>query len=156
MNSYSELLRYIKKLAKEDEYITTVLSRVTDDFDWEKANVFPIMNMSILSGSFTSTATVLFNVELTCVDKRIINKVDANDKFWSNDNEVDNHNATLNSLTTLWVKMNRDFAKNNITASDSPTINQIEFEGMNLADGWTMTFDVEMPIEEVNLCSEEC
>ena len=156
MNAYSELLRYIKKLSEEDSYITTVLARVTDDFDWEKANIFPIMNMSVLTGVITSTSTVMFNVELTCVDKRIINKDDVNDKFWSNDNEVDNHNSTLNSLTTLWVKMNRDFARNNITASNRPDINQIEFNGMNLADGWTLSFSVEMPIEEVDLCNTSC
>jgi hypothetical protein len=48
--------------------------------------------------------------------------------------------------------MSRDFARNNITASDSPSINQIDFEGVNLSDGWSMTFDVEMPIYEVGLC----
>jgi|TARA_R110000772_G_scaffold39108_1_gene92108 hypothetical protein len=152
MNAYSQLLRYIKGLVEQDEYITTVLNRVPDDFDWEKGNVFPIFNISALGGSISSTATVLFNVELTCVDIRMINKENINDKFWDNDNSVDNHNATLASLTAVWTKMSRDFARNNITASDSPTINQIDFEGVNLSDGWSMTFDVEMPIYEVGLC----
>jgi len=152
MNAYSQLLRYIKSLVEQDEYITTILNRVPDDFDWEKGNIFPILNVSALGGSISSTATVLFNVELTCVDIRMINKENINDKFWDNDNSVDNHNATLASLAMLWTKMSRDFAQNNITASDNPTINQIDFEGMNLMDGWSMTFDVEMPMYEVSLC----
>ena len=152
MNAYSQLLRYIKSLVEQDEYITTVLNRVPDDFDWEKGNIFPIFNISALEGSISSTATVLFNFELTCVDIRMINKENINDKFWDNDNSVDNYNATLASLTAVWTKMSRDFARNNITASDSPSINQIDFEGVNLSDGWSMTFDVEMPIYEVGLC----
>ena len=152
MNAYSQLLRYIKQLVDEDSYITTVLNRVSEDFDWEKGNIFPIFNISVLEGSITSTATVLFSIELTCVDIRMINKENITDKFWDNDNSVDNHNAALASLSMVWTKMNRDFVKNNITASDNPTINQIDFEGANLYDGWTMSFDVEMPMYEVSLC----
>tara|TARA_R110002124_G_scaffold88702_2_gene227371 strand:- start:778 stop:1242 length:465 start_codon:yes stop_codon:yes gene_type:complete len=152
MNAYSQLLRYIKELVEQDPYITTILNRLPEDFDWEKGNVYPIFNVSALGGSITSPATVLFNVELTCVDIRMINKEDVNDKYWDNDNSVDNHNSTLSSLTMLWTKLSRDFARNNITASDSPSINQIDFEGVNLMDGWSMTFDVEMPIYEVSLC----
>ena len=48
--------------------------------------------------------------------------------------------------------MNRDFATNNITASDSPTLQQITYSDKNLLDGWDMSFDVEMPISETNLC----
>lgn len=153
MNAYSQLLRYIKELVEQDSYITTILNRLPEDFDWEKGNVYPILNVSALGGSITSTATVLFNVELTCVDIRMINKDIVDDKFWDNDNSVDNHNATLASLSAVWTKMNRDFVKNNITASDNPTINQIDFEGANLYDGWTMSFDVEMPMYEVSLCN---
>jgi len=152
MNAYSQLLRYIKGLVEEDEYIATVLNRVPDDFDWEKGNLFPIFNISALGGSITSTSTVLFNVQLTCVDIRMINKENINDKFWDNDNSVDNHNAALASLAMVWTKMSRDFAQNNITASDNPTIDQVDFEGVNLSDGWTMSFDVEMPMYEVGLC----
>lgn len=152
MNAYSELLRYIKKLAEEDDYIKTVLSRSSDDFDWEKGNIYPIFNVSALRGSFPTPALVTFSIELVCVDIRDLNPEDAEDKFWSNDNEVDNHNSTLASLSGIWTKLNRNFANNDIIASDNPTINQIEFDGVNLADGWSMTFDVTMPIRELNLC----
>tara|TARA_R110000737_G_scaffold106687_2_gene139506 strand:+ start:1183 stop:1650 length:468 start_codon:yes stop_codon:yes gene_type:complete len=152
MNAYSELLRYIKKLAEEDEYIKTVLSRSSDDFDWEKGNIYPIFNVSALRGSFPTPALVTFSIELVCVDIRDLNPEDSEDKFWNNDNEVDNHNSTLASLSGIWTKLNRNFANNDIVASDNPTINQIEFDGVNLADGWSMTFDVTMPIRELNLC----
>ena len=151
MNAYTQLLRHIKKLAEKDDYITTILHRLPEDFDWEKGNIFPILNISALAGTFTSTSTIQFDVTLTCVDKRDINKEDVNDKFWGNDNEVDNHNSTLSHISNLWTKINRDYTRENITASDTPNLEQIEFEGMNLVDGWSISFQVEMPMN-VSLC----
>ena len=151
MNAYTQLLRHIKDTAEADPYITTILHRLPEDFDWEKGNIFPILNISALAGTFTSTSTIQFDITLTCVDKRDINNQDVNDKFWSNDNEVDNHNATLSHLSNLWFRLNRDYTRNNITASETPTLEQIEFEGMNLVDGWSITFQVEMPMD-VRLC----
>jgi hypothetical protein len=109
------------------------------------------LNISALAGTFSSTSTIQFDITLTCVDKRDINNQDVNDKFWSNDNEVDNHNATLSHLSNLWLRLNRDYSGKNITASETPTLEQIEFEGMNLVDGWSITFQVEMPMD-VSLC----
>mgnify|MGYP003634091992 FL=1 len=151
MNAYTQLLRHIKQTAEADNYITTILHRLPEDFDWEKGNIFPILNISALAGTFTSTSTIQFDITLTCVDKRDINKDEVNDKFWSNDNEVDNHNATLSHLSHLWFKLNTDYSRENITASQTPTLEQIEFEGMNLVDGWSITFQVEMPMD-VSLC----
>ncbi len=151
MNAYTQLLRHIKETAEQDPYITTILSRLPEDFDWEKGNIFPILNISALAGTFTSTSTIQFDVTITCVDKRDINKDDVEDKFWSNDNEVDNHNATLSHISHLWTKLNRDYSTENITASENPSLTQIEFEGMNLMDGWEITFQVEMPMN-VSLC----
>tara|TARA_R100000541_G_scaffold6505_2_gene14108 strand:+ start:533 stop:988 length:456 start_codon:yes stop_codon:yes gene_type:complete len=151
MNAYTQLLRHVKSISEQDDYITTILSRLPEDFDWEKGNIFPILNISALAGTFTSTSTIQFDVTITCVDKRDINKEDVNDKFWGNDNEVDNHNATLSHISHLWTKLNRDYSRENITASDNPAITQIEFEGMNLMDGWQITFQVEMPMN-VSLC----
>jgi len=62
MNAYSQLLRHIKETAEADSYITTILSRLPEDFDWEKGNIFPIFNVSILAAEFTSTSTIKFPV----------------------------------------------------------------------------------------------
>ena len=95
---------------------------------------------------------VSFNLNIQCLDIREINKENVNDKFYLNDNEIDNFNSTLSCLNALWVKMYRDFAKNNITASESPTLQQITYSDKNLLDGWDMSFSIEMPISETNLC----
>lgn len=152
MVAYSELLRYIKSLAESEEYINT--TTMGEDLDLNKSNIFPLFNVDITGASFTSNATVSFNVEMVALDVRSINKEDNTDKFYGNDNEIDNHNATISVLNNIWVKMHRDFAKNNITSSDNPSLEQITFSDKNLLDGWSISFTVELPSNGVDICFE--
>lgn len=152
MVAYSELLRYIKSLAESEEYINT--TTMGEDIDLDKSNIFPLFNVDITGASFTSNATVSFNVEMVALDVRSINKEDNTDKFYQNDNVVDNHNATISVLNNIWVKMHRDFAKNNITSSDNPSLQQITYSEKNLLDGWSISFTVELPTNGVDICFE--
>lgn len=151
MNAYTKLLIYIKSLVEATGYVNTITKG--DDIDLNKKNIFPLFNIEINTGNFSSNATILFDVILECLDIRDINKKVVNDKFWLNDNEVDNHNETLNCLNEIWVKMHRDFANNNITGSDNPSFDKITFADKNLLDGWRLSFEVELPIREFDICT---
>ena len=150
MIAYSELLRYIKSLAETEEYVNT--STMGEEIDLNKSNIFPLFNIDITGASFPSNRTVSFDVTMVCLDVRSLNNEDTSDKFYNNDNEIDNHNATISVLNNIWVKMHRDFAKNNITASDEPRLEQITYSDKNLLDGWSIDFTVEMPTAGVSLC----
>ncbi len=152
MIAYSQLLKYIKSLAQSEEYINT--STMGEDLDLNKSNIFPLFNVDVTGASFTSNRTVTFDVTMSALDVRSINKDANSDKFYGNDNEIDNHNATISVLNNIWVKMHRDFAKNNITASDNPRLEMITFSDKNLLDGWSINFTVEMPTSGVDLCIE--
>jgi hypothetical protein len=153
MNHYTQLLYYIKQLADADEYINTVTNSPDDSIDLDKGNIFPLLNVDIVSGSFTNGQTVKFNVEIVCLDIRDINKEIRTDKFWGQDNEVDNYNDTLAALNKLWTSMYRDFEDNDITASENPQLEIITYSNVNLLDGWKLTFEVEMPNTTLNLCT---
>tara|TARA_R110000803_G_scaffold69058_3_gene131249 strand:+ start:7486 stop:7947 length:462 start_codon:yes stop_codon:yes gene_type:complete len=153
MNQFTQLLLFIKSLSDADDFVNTTTKHTPDEIDVLKANLFPIFNINVSSGSFPSTGVIEFNVELACLDIRDINKEINDDKFWRNDNEVDNLNETLATLNRVWVAMNRDWAGNNITASDSPTFTATIGEGANIYDGWVMTFDVQLPNVTLNLCT---
>tara|TARA_R110000764_G_scaffold54412_1_gene118519 strand:+ start:874 stop:1338 length:465 start_codon:yes stop_codon:yes gene_type:complete len=154
MIAYSTLIRYIKDLADSEEYIKT--STMGEDIDLNKANIFPLFNVDITNAEFTSNATVSFDVEMTCLAIRDLNNEDNKDKFYLNDNEIDNYNGTISALNVMWVRMHRDFCDKNITASDNPTLEQVTFSDKNLLDGWQMSLTVEMPIAEVDLCVHGC
>ena len=151
MNAYSELLIYIKGLVEATGYVNTITRG--QEIDLNKGNIFPLFNIDILTGSFTSNATITFTVDMQCLDIRDVNKDQVNDKFWLNDNEVDNHNSTLACLNEVWVKIHRDLALKDISSSDNPPITKITFSDKNLLDGWELSFDIEMPITQVDLCA---
>lgn len=152
LNQYSELLNYIKQLGEQDSYINTITKG--DNIDLNKMDVYPMLNVNINTATFPSEGTISFSVELACLAIRDINNEVVTDKFWEQDNEVDNLNSTLASLNRIWRIMNRDFTQNNITASDTPTLEAIVFSEKNLLDGWSMSFDVELPNVTLSLCDD--
>lgn len=152
LNQYTQLLYYIKGLGEADEFIDTVTQGNQDEIDLAKMNIFPLLHIDINGGSFTNGSTVIFNVQIAALDIRDINKEVVTDKFWKQDNEVDNLNEMLAVLNRIWSKMYRDFDNNNITASENPSLEIVLESGSNLLDGWVLTFDVEMPNDTISLC----
>lgn len=152
MNQYTRLLIYIKQLAEANELINTVTKGNVDKIDLEKANIYPLLHISIDDGSFTNGSTIIFNVALECLQQRDLNKEVVTDKFWRQDNEVDNHNETLAILNDIWTRLLRDWESKDITASENPTFTKIEFEKGNILDGWALEFSVELPNTTLSLC----
>ena len=155
MNHYTQLLYYIKQLAEADAFVNTVTQGDFERLDLDKKNIFNLVHINISQASFTNGNTVNFSVQLGAFGIRDINKEIITDKFWQQDNEVDNMNTTLAILNRLWLKMFTDFADNNITASENPTLEPQLFTRANLLDGWILTFDVEMPNTTINLCEPD-
>jgi hypothetical protein len=152
MNHYTQLLYYIKQLAEADPFINHVRKGNLDEADVDKMIIPTLINIDINSGSFTNGNTVNFTVELACLAQRDINKEIRTDDFWLQDNEADNLNETHAVLNRLWLMMYRDFERNNITASENPSLTAIIFGTAKILDGWLLTFDVEMPNDVINLC----
>ena len=120
MNTYTQLLYYIKSLGDADVFVNTVTKSVDENLDIYKGNIFPILNINVTGASYPSQAVIRYNVELTCIDLRDINKEIVNDKFFENDNEVDNLNETQSVLNRVWLNMIKDFADNDILHQRHP------------------------------------
>lgn len=153
MNQYSELLYFLKGLAENNSLVNTVTKGAIDMIDLEKANIYPLVHITIEEAGFTNGATITFEVNLECLTERDLNQEIVEDKFWRQDNEVDNHNETLAILNDLWLRILRDWEDKNITTSDNATLNKIEFEKGNILDGWGMAFTVELPNTTISLCN---
>lgn len=150
MNQLTQLYLYLKQLAEADDLVNSVIKTI--DIDLKKEVMYPLVNINIVSGSFTNGSTVQFNIELACFNQRDINKEINTDDFWGQDNEVDNHNLCVAVLNRMWLKMYTDFEQNNITSSENPTFELGSFEGAKLVDGARLTFTVEVPNTELSLC----
>jgi len=153
MNHYTELLYYIKQISDADDFVNTITQGEFERIDLDKTNIFTLVHVNITGGAFTNGQVVVLNVQIGCFDIRDKNKEINTDKFWLNDNEVDNLNETLVVWNRLWGRMYKDFGENNITATEKPSLEISTDYGKNLLDGWIMTFDVEMPNTTINLCT---
>jgi len=157
MNQYSQLLKYFKELGESDLFINTIAQGRLSKAFLDKGDIYPLLHIAIDTGRFTNGNTIVFNVELTCVQQRDTNKEIVNDKFYNNDNEVDNMNEMLASLNRIWNIMYNDLCDKNILSSENPPFSQIENEYADNLDGWQLTFDVEMPNTILNICkNNEC
>lgn len=152
MNAYTELLRYIKQLGEADVFVKTITRGNPTKVDINKADIFPLLHIDIVSSTFPSDGVIRFNVDLSCLDIRMINKEINKDKFHYNDNEDDNFNETLAVLNRIWLLMLKDFEENDITASLTSSLEKIEESEQNLLDGWRMNFDVDIPNTVISLC----
>jgi hypothetical protein len=150
MNQVTTLYTYIKSLGEADSYVSTITKNATNDILQNKATIFPLLNIAITSVSYSSQQIKTFSLEISCFNKRDQNKETVNDIFWENDNEVDNMNETEACLNRIWLIMERNFDKNNITANENPTLNPVLEGTTSLIDGWVMTLDVNVP--NIDIC----
>lgn len=153
LNHYTELLYFIKKLSDADDTVNTVTQGDFDKLDINKANLFPLVHISIGDAQFSNGSTVSFNVELGAVTVRDISNEIVVDKFWQQDNEVDNLNEMLAILNRIWSNIMRGFEDNDISTTENPTLRQTLDKRVNLLDGWILSFQVEMPNTVIDLCS---
>ena len=152
MNQYTELLNYFKSLCENDVFINTFTQGDTSDYDLDKGNIFPVCNIDILSANFPNPQTISFSVQIACMQLRDSNKTREDDKFWLQDNKVDNLNETLASLNRMWQIMFKDFEDRKISAEITSSIDEVTEWNKNLVDGWLMNVDIIMPNVTVNLC----
>jgi len=154
MNIYSKLLQTIKTIAEQDDSVNTVTNNGRIDLDINKTDLFPIVDVFVTGATFPSDAVIRLTIELVCVDLRDTNNEVTSDKFWNQDNEVDNLGETLMVINRIWKKLYKDFEDTNVTASESPALVPIEGDGKDVYDGWSITFDVDVPSVEMSLCND--
>lgn len=152
MNHYTELLRYVRGLADEDPFVNTTTQGIDEDMDLDKGNIYPLFNIELFSPTFPPN-TVTFQLEMTSLQQRDTNKEIRTDKFWLQDNKVDNFNETLAVLNRVIGKMRKDFGDTEISIDGVPGFEKLEEWGKNTLDGWTGEFTVIMPNTNIDLCS---
>ena len=120
-----------------------------------KKNLFPLVHIDVNDSPFTNvdnTSTSQYNVIITVVDIRDINKEDDRDKFWRNDNRHDNWNLTRAILRTAEVKMIKEMFGENVSLNSAQVLSYFPCSGENTLDGWQQTWNIQVPDEYVKTC----
>ena len=155
MNTYYELIKHLKTIYEQDIDVNTVVTGDANDVDNYKKNIFPLVHLHIIDSPFISEATTAltrYNVEVTCVDIRDINKEAVNDKFWMNDNRHDNLNLTRAILKKAENKFIKNILNTDITLITSTSAIPLMFAKQNTLDGWQQTLTMDVPDLLTTVC----
>lgn len=153
MRTYYELLKHLKVVFEEDINVNTVTSDGFADMDNWKKNVYPIVNVFTVDELPTeNTAISRYQIEITVLDIRDINKEEVNDKFWHNDNRHDNWNTTQAILKTARNKMIKNHLDTDITIESYTSAERIIITKENMLDGWQQTWIIDVPDNLTTIC----
>ena len=153
--SYNSLIETLKETFESDAMVATVVTGDATEVDNYKKNLFPLVHIEVDNSPFlgvANTSSSQYNVIITVVDIRDINKEEDRDKFWKNDNRHDNWNTTRHILRTAEVKMIKEVYGENINLVTTTGAEKLSFVRENTLDGWQQTWTIDVPDEYVRAC----
>lgn len=151
MNAYYELLRVLKTSLENNQDVNTVTQGDILEIDLDKKTIFPLAHVSVSSATFLENV-IRFSVQVYAMDIRNISGDLVTDKFVGNDNEIDNLNTSLAVLRRTYNELAKDKYTNDITITGEPSLELFTESRGNLLDGWSMSFQVEVPDIITSIC----
>ena len=155
--SYNTLIETLKETFESDAMVSTVVTGDATEVDNYKKNLFPLVHIEVDNSPFlgvANTSMVQYNVVITVVDVRDVNKEEDRDKFWKNDNRHDIWNTTRYILRTAEVKMIKEIYGENINLVTVTSADLLSFVRENTLDGWQQTWTIDVPDIYVKACDE--
>lgn len=149
--TYTEILEYLKSLAEADPQVNTVTRGEVSKLDLDKQNIYPLVHIDLASGTFNSARTITYEVYIAALQGRDMNNEVITDKYWGQDNEVDNHNETMIIVQKIWGQIFREWQNNLLGSDATPSFEKITYAKGNILDGWALTFNIEVPFD-IDLC----
>ena len=141
MNSLLTSITFLKTLFELDTRVTTVIEGEGEEIDTYKTNEYPVINISI-GTSTVGIGEVRHQFVVHALTQRSFSKVASVDRFYKNDNKLDNLDLTsdilIKAITNLKVQNNTSY----IELSNEPTLEAIKFDFLNTLDGYSCTFEL--------------
>ena len=154
MNTYYELIQYLKNLVEEDDRVKNV---VTGDMEQWKKDLFILTHIDVTDAPFvgeSNLGVVYFNVNINVLDIRDANNENVKDRFWHNDGRHDSYNDTFSILQLARNKVIKDYLGNGITLNTSSGAERVTYAFMNGLDGWSQTWTLEVPDDFTSVCGD--
>lgn len=141
MNSLLIALIYLKELFELDTRVTTVIEGEGEEIDTYKTNQYPLVNLSI--GTTTlGIGEVRHQFVAHVLTQRSFSKVASEDRFYKNDNKLENLDLTsdilIKAITNVKIRSN----DSDIWLGNEPTLEAIKFDFLNTLDGYSCTFEL--------------
>jgi hypothetical protein len=152
LRSFYKVTTLLRDRLQSNQDVNTVTFGVMSESDFQKKNIYPLVNIMPTNASLDNANVNSFDFEISAVDQRDLSDDEIKDKFLSNDNSIDNLNlchAILNDLVTYLRNLYNDDGIELITASN---MTPLYMDGLNIMDGWTLTITLEIPNITISAC----
>lgn len=152
MNTYYELLKYLKFIFEQDDRVANV---VTGDFEEWRRDMFPLVHIDVTDAPFTNilnTSTDQFNVTVNVLDIRDVNKEDFKDRFWHQDTRHDSWNDTFSILKLARNRFIKDHYETDVNVTAYTSAERITYQFQNGLDGWQQTWTIDVPDTFTSVC----
>jgi hypothetical protein len=153
-NAVNNCLELLVGYLQEDIDVNTItIFQTDDDIDFNKKNIYNLVNIGIVSSNFESKTIgfeVLFITQRDDVKTTITNKLEGND------NRVDNiqtAHSVMNNLLKKLRLLNNDYDIQFISTTEPQIFFKAYTNGM---DGMTIEIVLQYPDNDTNVCCDEC
>jgi hypothetical protein len=153
-NAVNNCLELLVGYLQEDIDVNTItIFQTDDDIDFNKKNIYNLVNIGIVSSNFESKTIgfeVLFITQRDDVKTTITNKLEGND------NRVDNiqtAHSVMNNLLKKLRLLNNNYDIQFISATEPQIFFKAYTNGM---DGMTIEIVLQYPDNDTNVCCDGC
>jgi len=153
MKEYYNLIDNIHTYLEGNNNINTVTYGDIFDVDLAKQTLFPLAHIIVNDATFNDHF-ITFSLNIICMDVVDESKDDKQTRnpIYGSDNKQDILNSMLSVVNGLQTSLRRGgMNENNYEINDSPTATQFEDRFENLLAGWSLTLNIEIPNNDMEL-----
>lgn len=155
MNAYYNITKRIYDYFQANEIInTTTLGDITE-VDLNRQTIFPLAHLIVNNATITDTK-LIFNISIILADLVDISKDSIKEQlepFKGNNNLQDVHNTTLAIANEFVQHIRRgNLFDEYYISEDDVTAEPFTDRFENLLAGWTISFNIEIPNNNVGVC----
>jgi hypothetical protein len=155
MRQFYNLTKTIKDTLEAHSQVNVVTFGDIFDVDLNKQTIFPLSHIMVNQATIDGQ-TITINVSVMCmdiVDETKENPKSQNEPFYGITNEQDILNTQLAVINDLTTKLRKGTLYTDLyQLSSVPTCVPFSERFENLLAGWTATFDVILPNNEISSC----
>lgn len=155
MRQFYNITKTIKDTLEAHSQVNVVTTGDIFDVDLNKQTIFPLAHIMVNQASFEGQI-VRLNISVLCMDVVDETKEDPRSQvepFYGVNNEQDILNTQLAVINDVVTKLRKGTLYTDLYQLDgNPTCIPFSERFENLLSGWTATFDVLLPNDEIRVC----
>lgn len=153
MNGYFKATELLKNILQSYPTNVTVRTGRFNEMDLDKKTIYPLVYITQSLRSYVSSQMNSYTFEIGILIDRDNSRSVIEEKFYDNDNEIDNFNDSDNILNYLITTLRLQNNEDNFELLSVTDAQPLFLSKHNLLDGWFLTLTLSNPNDILNICN---